>query len=48
MQIHTERKCLNSLWSDIVQNIEVCLTMCHPFAAVWLVAIRDLLISQEE
>lgn len=48
MQIHAERKCFNLLWSDIVQNIEVCLTVCDPFAATRLVAIRDLLISQEE
>lgn len=48
MQIHAERKFLNLLLSDIVQNIEVCLTVCDPFAAAWLVAIRDFLISQEE
>lgn len=48
MHIHTEKKILNLLGSDIVQNIEVCLTMCYPFAAIWLVATRDLLISQEE
>lgn len=27
MQIHTERKFLNLLWSDIVQNTEMCLTV---------------------
>lgn len=48
MHMHTERKFLNLFGSDIVQNIEMCLTMCDPFAAIWLVAIRDLLISQEE
>lgn len=46
--IPTEWKFLNLLWSDNVQSIEVCLTVCNPFAAICFVATRDLLTNQEE
>lgn len=48
MCIHTEWKFLDLLWSDIVQNIEVCLTVCNPFAGICFVATRDLLSNEEE
>jgi len=46
--VPTEWKFLNLLWSDIDQNIEVCLTVCNTLATICFVTPRDLLSNQEE
>lgn len=43
IHIPTEQALPNLLWLDIVQNVEVCLTVCSPFTAICFVATRDLL-----
>lgn len=42
MHIPTEWALPNLSWLGIVQNVEVCLTVCNPFTAICLVATRDL------